>query len=86
MADDRSDITGNDTDQSMMDSGSASDGAGSGFDIPMVLWLSFGLAVGFFLTLGGIRLWRITTAFAIGLVVALCGQSSLPFGNPPSSN
>jgi hypothetical protein len=64
-------------DQSKIDQGSASDGAGSGFDIPAVLWLSFGLAVGLYLTLGGMRLWRLTTAFAIGIVFALCGKSLL---------
>lgn len=52
--------------------GTATDGAGSGFDIPAILWISFGLVVGSFLTFGGMRLWRMTTAFAIGLVFALC--------------
>lgn len=67
--------------QSTINSGFASDGAGSGFNVPMVLWLSFGLAIGLFFTLGGMRLWRITTALAIGLVLTLGGQSSpLPFG------
>jgi len=56
----------------MIGAGPASDGAGSGFDAPMVLWLSFALTVGPFLALGGMRLWRITTALAIGLVFALC--------------
>jgi len=60
-------------DQSKVDQGSASDGAGSDFNIPAVLWLSFGLAVGIFFTFGGMRLWRTTTAFSIGLVSALCG-------------
>lgn len=56
-----------------VDEGSASDGAGSGFDVPALLWLSFGLAVGSYLTLGGMRLWRMTTALAIGLVLAMGG-------------
>jgi hypothetical protein len=60
------------------ESGSASDGAGFGFDIPAVIWLSFALALGLFLTVGGVRLWRVTTALAIGLVFAFCGESSLP--------
>jgi len=64
----------NSMDQSRIDQGSASDGAGSGFDVPAVLWLSFGLALGLYLTLGGMRLWRMTTAFAIGMVLALCGR------------
>lgn len=63
-----------------VDQGSASDGAGSGFDIPTIVWVSFGLTVGSYLTLGGMRVWRMTTAFAIGLVLAICGQSSL-FGD-----
>lgn len=67
-------------DQRRIDQGSASDGAGSGFDIPAILWLSFGLAVGLYLTVGGMRLWRMTTAFAIGIVSAFCGMSSLPKG------
>lgn len=54
--------------------GLASDGAGTGFDVPAILWISFGLAVGLYLTLGGMRLWRITTALAIGLVAAFCGK------------
>lgn len=58
--------------QSGVDPGSVSDGGGSGFDIPAVLWLSFGLSVGLFLTLGGMRLWRVTTAMAIGLVFSFC--------------
>lgn len=84
---DLSDTTANGTDQTTVDPGSASDGAGSGFDVPMALWLSFGLTVGLFLALGGMRLWRVTTAFAIGLTFALLGQSSPPsFENPWLSN
>ena len=64
----------NSADQSTIGQGPASDGAGSGFDIPAILWLSFGLAVGLYLTVGGMRLWRMTTAFAIGMVFALCGR------------
>ena len=71
--------------QRRIDQGSASDGAGSGFNIPAVLWLSFGLAVGLYLTLGGMRLWRMTTAIAIGLILTICGQSSLS-GDPCFSN
>ena len=70
----------NSADQSRIDQGSVSDGAGSGFDVPAVLWLSFGLAVGLYLTLGGMRLWRMTTAFAIGIAFAFCGRSLLSQG------
>ena len=58
-----------------VDQGSASDGAGSGFDVPAILWLSFGLVVGLYLTLAGMRLWKMTTALATGLIFAVCGQS-----------
>ncbi|KAF9652815.1 hypothetical protein BDM02DRAFT_3258344 [Thelephora ganbajun] len=72
VVDEASGIVMNTVDQSSIDQGSASDGAGSAFGVPAVLWLSFGLTVGLYLTLGGMRLWRITTAIAIGLVFALC--------------
>ena len=73
IVDDSSGTVVNSGDQSRVDQGSASDGAGSGFDVPAVLWLSFGLAVGLYLTFCGMRLWRMTTAFAVGLVFVLCG-------------
>ena len=71
----------NSEDQSKIDQGPASDGSGSGFDVPAVLWLSFGLVVGLYLTLGGMRLWRMTTALAIGLFFAICGELSLSAGS-----
>lgn len=61
--------------QGKVDLGSPS-GAESGFDIPGVVRFAFELAVGLYLTLGGMRWWRITTGLAIGLVLAFCGQSS----------
>ena len=84
IVDDASGTVVNSVDQSIIGQGSASDGAGSGFDLPAILWLSFGLAAGLYLTLGGIRLWRMTTALAIGMVFALCGQ--LLSGDPRLSN
>jgi len=62
--------------QGKVDPGPASDGEGSGFDVPAVVRLTFELAVGLYLTFGGMRWWRITTGLAIGLVFAFCGQSS----------
>jgi len=62
--------------QGTVDPGPASDGEGSGFDAPAVVRLTFELAVGLYLTLGGMRWWRITIGLAIGLVFAFCGQSS----------
>lgn len=62
--------------QGKVDLGSASGGAGTGFDPPAVIRFTFELAVGLYLTLGGMRWWRITAGLAIGLVFAFCGQSS----------
>ena len=63
--------------QGKVDLGSAPDGPGAGFDPPAVIRLTFELAVGSYLTLGGMRWWRVTTGLAIGLVFAFLGQSCL---------
>ena len=55
--------------------GSGSDGSGSDFSLPAILWLAFAFAVGAPLALAGIRLWRVTTGMGVGLAVALCGTS-----------
>lgn len=49
----------------------ASDGGGSGFSAPSILWLAFTLTGGFFLALVGLRGWRITLGVALGLVFAV---------------
>jgi hypothetical protein len=51
--------------------GSASDGSGSQFDIPAILWIIFTVAVGLFLATIGVRGWRITTGVGMGLALAV---------------
>nr|GAT49083.1 predicted protein [Mycena chlorophos] len=47
--------------------GAATDGSGSGFDLPALIWIGFSLLIGGFMAIAGIRGWRITTGAAIGL-------------------
>ena len=58
--------------QSPIPQGSASDGSGSGFDIPAILWITFTLIVGSCLAFVGLRGWRITTGVTMGLVLLVC--------------
>ena len=53
--------------------GPATDGSGSGFDVPAILWFVFAFVVGSPLALCGIRGWRFTTGAAVGLAGALAG-------------
>lgn len=61
--------------QQPLPQGSASDGGGSGFDAPAIIWLVWSFAVGGPLLLAGIRLSRVTTGFAIGTTCTLLGES-----------
>jgi hypothetical protein len=62
-------LTGNEIPQ-----GLATDGSGSGFSLPAILWIAFSFTVGVPLMLAGFRGWRLTTGAAIGLSVAVaCG-------------
>lgn len=51
--------------------GLATDGSGSGFSLPAVLWIAFSFTVGVPLMLAGFRGWRLSTGAAIGLSVAV---------------
>ncbi|KAL1710261.1 hypothetical protein EV121DRAFT_275806 [Schizophyllum commune] len=51
--------------------GSASDGGGSGRDVPAIIWMGGTLAVGVPLLLAGIRGWRLTTGAGIGVSAAV---------------
>jgi hypothetical protein len=53
----------------------ASDGAGTNFSLPAVLWIVLCLLLGPPLALAGIRGWRLTTGTAIGLAAAVCCAS-----------
>lgn len=52
--------------------GSASDGSGSGFGGPAILWIGFLTIIGLPLAIAGIRGWRFTTGVGIGLASAVC--------------
>ncbi|KAH7925294.1 hypothetical protein BV22DRAFT_1011538 [Leucogyrophana mollusca] len=52
--------------------GSASDGSGSGFSLPAILWIACSFTIGVPLMLAGIRGWRLTTGAAIAISAALC--------------
>ena len=56
----------------------ASDGAGTGFSPPAVLWIVFCSLVGVPLALAGIRGWRFTTGAGVGLAAAVCCPSLSP--------
>lgn len=58
--------------------GPATDGSGNGFDVPAIIWMVFSLVVGFPLALFGIRGWRLTTGFGIGLAAAVACKSQFP--------
>ena len=58
--------------------GAATDGGGSGYDAPAVLWVIYCFLLGVPLVLGGVMLPRITTGIAIGLTVTV----SSTFGSP----
>ncbi|KAG2153250.1 hypothetical protein DEU56DRAFT_474686 [Suillus clintonianus] len=63
-------LTGNEIPQ-----GLATDGSGSGFSLPAVLWIAFSFTVGVPFMLAGFRGWRLTTATAIGLSVVVTSWS-----------
>jgi hypothetical protein len=78
----RSDVIINDADgsvavfnsqtQQLIPQGSGSDGAGTGFDAPAVLWIVLLFLLGVPLAVAGIRGWRLTLGTAIGLSAAVC--------------
>ncbi|KAG1781976.1 hypothetical protein EV702DRAFT_498913 [Suillus placidus] len=63
-------LTGNEIPQ-----GLATDGSGSGFSLPALLWIAFSFTVGVPLMLAGFRGWRLSTGAAIGLSVAVTSWS-----------
>lgn len=63
-------LTGNEIPQ-----GLATDGSGSGFSLPALLWIAFSFTIGVPLMLAGFRGWRLSTGAAIGLSVAVTSWS-----------
>jgi hypothetical protein len=52
--------------------GDATDGSGSNFDLPALIWIGFSLIVGLPMSCAGIRGWRLTTGVGIGVASAVC--------------
>ena len=52
--------------------GPGTDGGGTDFSLPAIIWLAFVFIVGVPLALAGVRLWRFTTGMGIGLAVTIC--------------
>jgi len=57
--------------------GPGTDGSGSNFSLPAVIWLVFLLVIGAPLAVAGIRGWRCTTGVAIGLVAIVCSWAAI---------
>lgn len=57
--------------------GSASDGGGSAFNPPAVLWVVAAFSLGVPLSLAGFRGWKFTLGTAIGLSAAVCTWAAL---------
>lgn len=54
--------------------GTATDGSGTGYDAPALIWLIGSFALGVPLAFAGVRGWRLTLGAAIGLAVGVCGK------------
>ncbi len=52
--------------------GAATDGGGTDFDACAIVWLAFSFVVGIPLMLAGLRFWRLTTGYGVGLSVLVC--------------
>ncbi|KAJ7188895.1 hypothetical protein C8R46DRAFT_1056101 [Mycena filopes] len=52
--------------------GPATDGSGSNYDLPALIWIGFSLGLGIPMAVAGIRGWRLTTGVGIGVATAVC--------------
>ncbi|KAF7350964.1 SET domain-containing protein [Mycena sanguinolenta] len=57
--------------------GAATDGSGSNFDFPALIWIGFSLIIGLPMSFAGIRGWRLTTGVGIGVASAVCIWSGI---------
>jgi len=57
--------------------GAATDGSGSNFDLPALIWIGFSLLVGLPMSCAGIRGWRLTTGVGIGVAAAVCSWAAV---------
>lgn len=63
------------TDQPILQ-GPATDGSGTNFSIPALIWLAFCLLLGIPMTIAGIRGWRFTIGVGIGLPATVCSWAA----------
>ncbi|KAJ6497492.1 hypothetical protein C8R45DRAFT_128561 [Mycena sanguinolenta] len=57
--------------------GAATDGSGSNFDFPALIWIGFCLIIGLPMSFAGIRGWRLTTGVGIGVASAVCSWAAI---------
>lgn len=55
----------------------ATDGGGSGFDLPALIWIGFSLIIGIPMACAGIRGWRLTTGAGIGVTLTVCAWAAI---------
>ncbi|PAV23752.1 hypothetical protein PNOK_0082000 [Pyrrhoderma noxium] len=55
----------------------ASDGSGSGYDLPAILWIAMSFVLGVPLLLGGVRLGRITSGIGMGVGLSVAAWASI---------
>ncbi|KAJ7108439.1 hypothetical protein C8R43DRAFT_962866 [Mycena crocata] len=70
-------ITVFDSSGSPITQGAATDGSGSNFDPPALIWMGFSLILGIPMACAGIRGWRLTTGVGIGLASAVCAWAAV---------
>jgi hypothetical protein len=56
--------------------GPATDGGGTKFDVPALLWLVFSFVFGLPMSLAGFRGWKLTTGVGVGLAVSVVCKSN----------
>ncbi|KAK7057705.1 SET domain-containing protein [Favolaschia claudopus] len=55
----------------------ATDGSGSNFDLPALVWIGFSLVIGLPMSCAGIRGWRLSTGIGIGLAAAMASWAAI---------
>ncbi|KAK7472340.1 hypothetical protein VKT23_000459 [Stygiomarasmius scandens] len=57
--------------------GPATDGSGSNFSVPAIIWIGFTLGIGLPLACAGIRGWRVTLGVSLALAGAVCSWAAI---------
>ncbi|THU89777.1 hypothetical protein K435DRAFT_802493 [Dendrothele bispora CBS 962.96] len=63
--------------QQIIAQGPATDGSGSNFSAPALIWIGYTLAFGLPLTIAGIRGWRFTLGASLALTAAVCSWAAI---------